>query len=422
MRPSHLALLLLAVACTAGPPTSGQAGPASDVPAAGAPSGAPASSPASPASPGAAAISIERLDPDPGCDDVVPERAPAPVLVTLDVPAGAACVGGVSDGTGAVALGVRDAAGAVSWRVHGADGSPAGVFDADAPILSQPAGWHGLQVSRPPFGADPTVDHVAVSPSGDLVRRERVSPDPTVAVGPRWSLAPDPAGGSAVAMRATFVAGNHWSEVTVQRFDAAGAPRWPADTRALTVDSARDPSYLGAGIATGGDLLVLAQHSAFLDVAWLDGDASAAGGSVLQEGADAVVGAGTSHALELAPLLDGTVAVRSDGTWRRRYAPGAGASEPLPDWLASRAGDGIRLAAGGRGYALLPPAGVAAPDCTTRIELVSRDGRTCGRVTVREAGSACTVRNVDVGRDGTLVVPSAADACAVRWWPRLLAG
>jgi hypothetical protein len=365
---------------------------------------------------------VERLDADAECDGLVPAAAPAPVHVTLGVPAGAGCVGGVSDGTGAVALGVRDAAGAVSWRVHRADGTPAGAFDADGGILSQPAGWHALQVSRPQFGADPTVDHVAVSPSGDVVRRARVSPDPAVAVGPRWSLAADPAGGSAVAMRATYVAGNHWSEVTVQRFDAAGAPRWPAGTRAFTVDSAREPSYLGAGVATGGGLLVLSQHSAFLDVTWLDGDARASGGSVMQESADGVVGAGLSHALELAPLLDGSVAVRSDGTWRRRYAPAAASSTPLPDWLASRAADGVRLAPGGRGYVLLPPAGAAASDCATRVELVSRGGRTCGRVTVREGGSACTVRNVDSGRDGTLVVQSAADACTIRWWPGLLGG
>jgi hypothetical protein len=223
-------------------------------------------------------------------------------------------------------------------------------------------------------------------------------------------------------MRATYVAGNHWSEVTVQRFDAAGAPRWPADTRAFTVDSAREPSYLGAGVPLRGDLLVVSQHSSFVDVTWLDGDARASGGSVMQESADAVAGAGTSHALELAPLLDGSVAVRSDGTWRRRYAPGAGASEPLPDWLAARAGDEVRLAARGLGYVLLPSPGAAAPDCATRIELVSRGGRTCGRITVREGGSACTVRSVDRGWDGTLVVQSAADACTARWWPALLGG
>ncbi len=416
MRPSYLALLLLAVACTAGSSTSDPADPGTQVPATGAPAAAP--TPAPP--PAEATLSIERLDAGAECDGLVPGSAPDPVRVTLDVPAGAACLGGVSDGTGAVALGVRDAAGAVTWRVHHADGTRAGAFDADGPILSQPTGWHALQASRPQFGADPTVDHVAVSPSGDVVRRDRVSPDPAVAVGPRWSLAADPAGGSAVAMRATFVAGNHWSEVTAQRFDAAGAPRWPADTRILTVDSAREPSYLGAGIPTGGDLLVLSQHSAFLDVTWVDRDGRAAGGSVMQERADAAVGPGTSHVLELAPLLDGSVAVRSDGTWRRSYAPGAGSSAPLPEWLATRAADAVRLAAGGRGYVLLPPAGAAAPDCATRVELVSRGGRTCGRITVREAGSACTVRSADQGRDGTLVVQSAADACTIRWWPGLM--
>ena len=44
------------------------------------------------------------------------------------------------------------------------------------------------------------------------------------------------------------------------------------------------------------------------------------------------------------------------------------------------------------------------------------------RITVREAGSACTVRSVEAGWDGTLVVQSAADACTFRWWPGLLGG
>ncbi len=420
MRPSHLALALLAVACTAGPPSTDPASAAGG-PAAGAP--APASSPAAPPSGGEVSTSIERLDADPECDGVVPGAFPDPVRVALDVPGGAGCVGGVSDGTGAVALGVRDASGAVTWRVRGPDGAPAGSFAAEGPLVSQPSGWHALDVSRPPSGADPTVDHVAVSPSGDVVRRERVSPDPSVAVGPRWSLAPDPAGGSAVAVRATYVAGNHWSEVTVQRFDAAGMPRWGAGgVRAFTVDSATEPLFLGAGVAAAGDLLVLSQRSSFLDVTWLDPAADAAGGSVMQESAAGVVGSGLSHALELAPLLDGTAAVRSDGTWRRRYAPGGGSSEPLPGWLASRAGDALRIVRGGRAYALLPPPGGAAADCATSLELVSASGRTCGRVTIREAGSACTVRSVDAGWDGTLVAQSMVDACTFRWWPGLLGG
>ncbi|HET8542251.1 MAG TPA: hypothetical protein VFL83_20420 [Anaeromyxobacter sp.] len=413
MRPCRLALPLLALACM---------GPAAE-PTAPDPAGSagPGGGPAAARPAGDASLEIERLDLDPGCDGLVPAAAPEPVHVRLEVGDGEACVGGVSDGTGAVALGVRDVAGAVTWRVHGRDGAPAGAFAAEWPLLSQPSGWHALEVSRPPFGADPTVHLVAVAPAGDVVRRERVTPDPAVAVGPRWSLASDPAGGSAVAVRATYVGGNHWSEVRVHRFDAAGAPRWPGGARALTVGSAREPAYLGAGLPTGGDLLLLSQRSAFVDVTWLEPDASAAGGSVMQEPAAAVVGDGPSHAIELAPLLDGSVALRADGTWRRTYAPRAAASDALPAWLAGRADRALRLAPGGAGYVLLPPPGRAAPDCATHVELVSRAGRTCARITIREAGATCTIRDVDQGRDGTLVAQSAADACTIRWWPGLLA-
>lgn len=415
MRSTPLALALLALACGAASPAD--PAPPPDQPAAASPEPGPTAADVPPSD---ALLSIERLDADPECDGLVPRTVPEPVLVRLDVPSGAACVGGVSDGTGAVALGVRDPAGAVGWRVHGSGGAPSGSFAADGPVLGQPSGWHALDVSRPAFGADPTVDLVATSPSGDVLRRERVTPDPSVAVGPRWSLAADPAGGSAVAVRSTLVAGNHWSQVLVHRFDAAGAPRWPAAPRALVVDSPRDPSYLGVGISTAGDVLLLAQHSSFLDVAWVGADAAPAGGSVLQEDGQVTAGPGFSHALELAPLLDGSVAVRSDGTWRRSFAPRAPASGALPGWLASRAGEGLRTAPGGAGYLLLPATGQPAPGCATRVELVSRGGRTCGRITIRETGAACTVRSVEPGRDGTLVAQSAVDACTFRWWPGLL--
>ncbi len=412
MRSSHLALPLLALACTSAPSGSSPGDPAG--------SSAPATGNAAAAA-GASSLAMERLDPAPECDGLVPPSAPDPVVVTVAPPAGGACVGGLSDGTGAVALGVRDSGGAVSWRVHASDGAPRGSFAADAPILSQPSGWHALDVSLPPFGADPTVDLVALTPSGDVARRQRVTPDPSVGVGPRWSLAGDPAGGSAVAVRWTYVAGTHWSAVAVHRFDAAGAPAWTIDPPAVTVQAPGEPAFLGAGIAESGDVLLLTQHSAYLDVTWLDPGGAAAGGSVLQEPSAAVAGDGLSHALALAPLLDGSTAVRADTTWRRTYLPRAGASAPLPAWLAARASDPFRITRGGRGYALFPAPGTPAPDCATRVELVSPGGRTCGRITIREPGAGCTVRSVDQGWDGTLVAQSAAaEACTFRWWPGLL--
>lgn len=417
MRPTHLALPLLALACT-GAPAADPASPAEPGPAT-TPGGAEQASAGSPA--GAASLAVERLDADPECDAVVPAAAPAPVQVRLEAPSGGGCVGGVPDGTGAVALGARDTAGDVTWRVHGRDGTPGASFAATAPLLSQPSGWHALSVAQPPAGAGPVVDHLAVSPSGDVVARERVTPDPAVAVAPRWSLAADPAGGSVVAVRSTLVAGNHWSQVVAHRFDAAGAARWPGGVRALTVPSPSEPLFLGAGVPQDGDALVVAQHSAYLDVAWLDAAGVAAGGSSLQETSEAVVGGGLSHVLDLAPLLDGSLAVGADGTWRRTYAPRAGASGALPAWLAARAGAALRTLPGGAGYALLPRAGGAAAACEQAVDLVSPSGRLCGRVTIREpSSSACAARGVEAGWDGTLVAQSMTDACTFRWWPALL--
>jgi hypothetical protein len=238
----------------------------------------------------------------------------------------------------------------------------------------------------------------------------------------RWELAPDPAGGSLVVTRMTSLGGNHWSRVDAHRFAASGDH---ADAAVEVVPSPSEPLFFGGGVSTSGDALVLAQHSAQLDVAWIARGASgpiAAATAERVEDSAAVVGAGLTHALDLLPLLDGGVAVRSDGTWRRRYDHLATVSGALPDWLAQRPDWSFRFTRGNRGHAAFPPPGRASADCTQSIDLVSPSGLLCGRVTLREEGSGCTTGVVDQGWDGTVVQQSGNDPCTYRWWPRLLAG
>jgi hypothetical protein len=178
--------------------------------------------------------------------------------------------------------------------------------------------------------------------------------------------------------------------------------------------------FLAGGVSTRGDALVLAQDSAFLDASWLGAGGDAVAASDAGERSEDVVGAGIEHAMELAPLLDGALAVRSDGAFRRTYAPRATASGPLPEWLAERAASSVRVTRGGAGYAALPPAGEASPECAQRIDLVSPSGRLCGRVILREDGGPCTTARVDQGPDGTVVQQSPRDACTYRWWTGLL--
>lgn len=67
-----------------------------------------------------ASATFERVDGGGDCAGLVPARDVAPVTVRRSPPAGAACLGGTSDGTGAVAVGARTPGETVSWQCTGA--------------------------------------------------------------------------------------------------------------------------------------------------------------------------------------------------------------------------------------------------------------------------------------------------------------
>ena len=56
-------------------------------------------------------VTFERVDAASECDGLLPTTAPEPVTFTRSPPAGEVCGGGVSDGTGHIALTARRAAG-----------------------------------------------------------------------------------------------------------------------------------------------------------------------------------------------------------------------------------------------------------------------------------------------------------------------
>ncbi len=406
MRPARILSAAFVVLVACGGAGGGQADAA---PVAGAgPSAPAATADAAPVS-----VTIETLDAAAECAGLVPASAPAAIVFRQQPAAGAACLGGTSDGTGAVAVGARGADGAVTWRALTAHGRAQGEFAA-WPLLPQPRGWHGL-------ATDGSVIHaLAIAPDGTSSASTAVSPDPALWTSPRATLAGDPAGGSAALSRAVTIAGNHWHTVFAQRLDAAGAPR-AAAARVESSSDASAPWFMGAGVSTGGESLALLQDSSYIDAIWTDAAGTILASATQQEPSAAVVGDGLRHEIDAAALLDGSLAVRSDGTWRRRYDRLATRSGPLPAWLADRASWGLRTTRGNRGYAALEPAGLAAPGCAPRVDLLAPAGRLCGRVTFTESATGCTTGSLDQGWDGTVVQQSGADACTVRWWPRLLA-
>jgi hypothetical protein len=431
MRPASLLLALSLLACegdpASTPPPSGPSpgngsngsdpagtptNQAPDLPGE-QPAGVPVGDPLAPAS-------FELVDASGDCAGLVPDRAPEPVVVRRD-PAAGSCGAGVSDGTGSVAIAALREGGLATFQVYGPDGARRDAFDAEPGIVPTSSGWLGIDVRPHPAGGDPLVDHVAFGPDGRAGTRTTVSPDREARTSFRWDLSPDPEGGSFVVIRSTHLFGNHWSAVEAHRFDGGGAPRWPGGVPAGGDDSAMEPMFLGGGVSTRGEALLLAQDSAFLDATWFDRNGHDLAASDREERSDDVVGPGVEHDIDVLPLLDGSVAVRSNGTFRRAYAHLATTSAPLPAWLAERATSSFRFTRGNAGYAVFPPPGRPSADCTQRIELVSASGRVCGRVVLREEGSACTGGAVDQGWDGTVVQQSGRDACTYRFWPRLLA-
>jgi hypothetical protein len=343
------------------------------------------------------------------------------MTVVASAPAGATCLGGSGDGSGHLAVGSRSGD-VVTWTVFAPDGTRTGEASGRgmAELIRQPQGWHAV-VDTPLGSPFRSVELVRLGPQGAIDRRTPLTP-PTGFLVSGFRLGEDPAGGSVVAAAVTAVGGNHSSRTLAFRFDAAAAPLH-ADVNVMS-DTTPVVSFLGAGASRRGDAIVSYRLPGELHWAWLG-----RGGAPSAEGLAAQVEIGADDPVLLQPLLDGGVAARFGSAWRAVIPHLGGAATPAPGWLAGRSGTLLRFTRGNRGYAVLPPAGEQLPDCAQVVELRSASGTLCGRITMREGGSACAGGAVEQGWDGTLMKQSARDACAgstcrctLHAWPRLLAG
>lgn len=402
MRAPLLLLSPIAVALACGADPSAPAGLS--------PADAAAGPVAAPVLGGAAAVvpalALERLDADPSCDGVVPAAAPAPLAASRTVAPGATCLGATADGTGHVALASTDATGVTTVQAFAADGAPAGTFSAEGltPLVPQDRGFHALASA----GGGAAVRYVVLAPEGTLARSTPLdAPDLTALVG---RVAPDPAGGALLLSRGTHVSGNHWFELAAARVDDAGATvAGPA--RVASGSDPGGPAFFAGAVSTSGAALALFGEAGALRVQWLgrDGAPAAAG----EDGAAADAGLGPGTFAELAPLLDGGVALRAGEAWRRAWAPLATAGTAAPAWLSERPGTRLRIVRGGTAYALVPDPSPAAAGCAQRVELRNAAGRLCGAATVTRGAGECATGRLEVGRDGTLVqqTPPAQERC-----------
>jgi hypothetical protein len=352
-------------------------------------------------------VIVRRLDEAAECAGLIPSSIPAPVQPDIAPLLGDGCHGGMSDGTGHVAVAVASSRFGSRYQTFFPDGMPSQQFLGQSEIFPQSEGWQTIWKSGGGSSWDPpTVDVVTFGPDGSLRRRE-----PAVTAD-MWSWAAgqfeDPLGGTMIVMTGS---GPPYSGIPCTghafRFSADGAPRPGEATFSC------DP--VAAGVSNQGESLVLdsAAGSDRWTVNWFNPDGTAA---VQGEENRDLNG-------RLVPMLDGSLVLKTGlyETWTRRFSHLAPASEPAPEWLAARPHWRYRFTRGNQGYALFSPTGQWTETCEPTIELRAPSGRLCGTIAFTLEGISCPRGTIDQGWDGTVVQQlEGVGTCQYRWWPRLL--
>jgi hypothetical protein len=209
---------------------------------------------------------------------------------------------------------------------------------------------------------------------------------------PKVSSVIDPAGGTALLVSVADSTGTY--STTYQRFDNAGVQ---------AIAPVAVPLFGAMGFSSAGHILVVAPANATQSTGlWIDRD-----GNQLTQPFGPFAGTGTPAILAQA---DGSVAVLfSPGAFRLDDVGTTPA--PLPDAIASRAGQSLYSIRGGKGFASWAP----TASC---VEVLAASGKSCGCVAVAGLSS-----NASVGLDGSLIVPLGPQPpvkCQFNLYPALL--
>jgi hypothetical protein len=369
-------------------------------------------------------VTIRRVDDTGDCAGLVPARVPAAVEVELN-DAGPSCGPGLSEGGGHVAVVRQSGRGFAEVQVFSPDGKPERALTVSTfggcflpttcgPLFPQESGFMAATATGGTGSFDPLLVHVHTFAADGTLRRTESPTTHEMGVF-AWGLHDDPLGG-VLLTTSGFVPPDLPDRGTCNghafRFGRDGRQRGRSDFACRVVT---------AGVSNGGESLVMESGEPStpfdqLDVLlhWLKPDGSPAQPETSERSPF------TSGA-HLAPLLQGGLLLNDGGTWTRRYPHLGAASEPAPEWIASKPGWTYRFTRGNKGYAAFPPPGQQLVDCDPGVELRSVSGRLCGTITFREEGGACRSAAIDQGWDGTVVRQSARNACRWRWWPKLLA-
>jgi hypothetical protein len=108
------------------------------------------------------------------------------------------------------------------------------------------------------------------------------------------------------------------------------------------------------------------------------------------------------------PLIGGGAAVRVGDTWVATIPSGKAQVDPAPAFLQAK--KDARIVLGGKAYAMIPDPGTAGT-----VDVVAAGGQSCGALTATTAADA-----LSLGKDGTLIDSTGADACTLTYYPQVL--
>jgi len=352
--------------------------------------------------------------------DWVPADAGAPVDFQLETGTHSEPTDVLEDGEGGFAVEVWNYSG--NWRdeftTYAPDGSEVVTTMSDRrATFAQPHGFSGVSA----FGSN---IELFSSLGGEASWRWAGGSANCARLSAAW----DPNGGTALAWVAQWSLSNR-AELEFASFDQAGGQRAAELIIAEGAGEGLDPVLLGTTIA-GNSLALYGKPFAadMIKGRWITrtgapGEPFALDISArLPEDYDATAG----NKNVLAPLLDGSLALRIGGTWVGTIESGRAELEPAPDWLANASNEELAIVAGGRGYAIFSP-DIGAGVCRQPIKLVDKSGIACRTLEVATSTSACGPGTLSVGKAGTvfaLLPPEGRSSgyiqTTVRRWPGLL--
>lgn len=199
----------------------------------------------------------------------------------------------------------------------------------------------------------------------------------------------------------------------------------------------------GVGVDLNGRTLVVSDGTSGFGPGSISGQWFDDGGSALTGEFLLLSGfvAEKSTRFELAPLIGGGLAIeRRDEivpeaaaaeVWILTIDSGGTVAQPAPRWLIERPETHLAIARGGQAYALLS-VGLMNTPCTQAVEVVTRDGQSCGQVlySPRYLGVCPETQDLVLTADGTIVqkLPEDMDPtsssgmsrCTWRYWPAAL--